>query len=182
MFDSGDHSQLVQLFIVARLGLGGWDVADRLEETPVVEPVHPFEGGEFDRFGMAPRPASVDHLRFEQAIDGLRQSVVVAVSDTADRRFDTGFGQTFSVADRDILYAPITVMHEAIPLGRAAIVRGLLQGIEHEAGLCRARHAPADDPPGGVAKGSACVAGGMATEGKTSITKATWTKPCQVAT
>jgi hypothetical protein len=32
-------------------------------------------------------------------------------------------------------------------LGRATIVERLLQGIEHEAGMRRARDAPADDAP-----------------------------------
>jgi len=41
------------LFILGRFGLGGWDIADRLEKTPVIEPVDPFEGGEFDRLGPA---------------------------------------------------------------------------------------------------------------------------------
>ncbi len=30
--------------------LGGWDMAEFAEETPVVEPVDRFEGGEFEVF------------------------------------------------------------------------------------------------------------------------------------
>ena len=33
--------------MVACLGLGRWDVADRLEQAAIVEPTHPVEGGEF---------------------------------------------------------------------------------------------------------------------------------------
>ena len=84
MFESGHHSQLVQLFIVARFGLCGWNVSDRLEETPVVEPVDPLEGGEFHGFGVAPGPASVDHLRFEQPVDRLGEGIVIGVADAAD--------------------------------------------------------------------------------------------------
>jgi hypothetical protein len=51
---SGHLSQFVQLFIVARFGFGGRDVADRLEEAAVVKPGYPLEGGEFDSFGVAP--------------------------------------------------------------------------------------------------------------------------------
>jgi hypothetical protein len=39
------------LCVIARFGLGGWDISDRLEQAAVVEPVDPFEGGELDRLG-----------------------------------------------------------------------------------------------------------------------------------
>jgi len=57
------------VFIVAGFGLGGWDIADRLEKPAVVEPVHPFEGGELHCLGVTPGPAAVDHLGLEQSID-----------------------------------------------------------------------------------------------------------------
>src|SRR3712207_8686367 len=72
--------------MVARLGLGGWDVADRLEETAVVEPVHPLEGGELDGFQRLPGPEPSDHLGLEQANDALGQRVVVGIADAADGR------------------------------------------------------------------------------------------------
>src|SRR5439155_527402 len=78
----------LKLSIVARLGLGRWDVADRLEEAPIVVPVHPLEGGELDRFQTAPRAAPADHLGLEQAIYRLGERVVIAIPDTADGGFD----------------------------------------------------------------------------------------------
>jgi hypothetical protein len=51
----GDTGHL-KLSIVGGLGLGGWSIADRPEETAVVEPVDPFEGGELDRFEAAQGP------------------------------------------------------------------------------------------------------------------------------
>ena len=42
------------LGIVARLGFGGRDIADGLEEAPVVAPVDPFQGGKPARLGTAP--------------------------------------------------------------------------------------------------------------------------------
>ena len=45
MFESGCHGLTGDLGIVARLGFGGRDIADGLEEAPMVEPVHPFQGG-----------------------------------------------------------------------------------------------------------------------------------------
>ena len=103
MFDSGDHSHVVQLFIVAGFGLGGRNIADGLEEAAVVEPIDPFEGGEFHCFGVAPGSAPVDHLGLEQAVDRLGQGVVIAVADAADRGLDPRFGEALSVADRDVL-------------------------------------------------------------------------------
>jgi hypothetical protein len=45
----------------------------------------------------------MDHLGLVETVDGLGESVVIGISDTADRRFDAGFSQTFSVFDRDVL-------------------------------------------------------------------------------
>ena len=89
--------------MIPRLGLGGRNVADRLEEAAVVEPVHPFEGGELDGVQRAPGPAAADDLGPEQADDALGQSIVVAVADAADRGLDAGLGQALGVADRDVL-------------------------------------------------------------------------------
>ena len=47
-FESRGYVEHVDLSIVACLGFGRRDVADGLQEPPVVEPVHPFERGIFD--------------------------------------------------------------------------------------------------------------------------------------
>ncbi len=54
MLESSCYGLTGDLGIIARLGFGGRNIADGLEETPVVEPVHPFEGSELDRLGAAP--------------------------------------------------------------------------------------------------------------------------------
>jgi hypothetical protein len=47
-----------ELQIIPILSLGGWDVADGLKESLMVEPGHPFEGGELQGFDRFPgRPA-----------------------------------------------------------------------------------------------------------------------------
>ena len=61
------------------------NISNGLEQAPVVEPIDPFERCVFDGFNGAPRSASMDELRFEEAVDGFRQSVVIAVADAADR-------------------------------------------------------------------------------------------------
>lgn len=38
---------------MARFGRGEWNVANRLEQAPIVEPVHPFQGGELNGFLQA---------------------------------------------------------------------------------------------------------------------------------
>ena len=86
MFDSGDHSQRVQLFIVSRLGLRGSNIANGLEEAAVVEPVHPFECGEFHCFCIPPRATTADDLGLEQAVDSFGEGIVVGISDAADGR------------------------------------------------------------------------------------------------
>ena len=60
------------------------EIADRLEEAPVIEPVDPFESGELHGLDISPRPAPVDHLGLVKSVDALGQGVVVTVPDAAD--------------------------------------------------------------------------------------------------
>jgi hypothetical protein len=78
--ESGCHGLTGDLGIVARLGFGGRDIADGLEEAPVVEPVDPFQGGKLDCFDAAPRTAPADHLGLEQADNRLGKSVDAPMS------------------------------------------------------------------------------------------------------
>ena len=80
MFESGGHGLTGDLGIVARLSFGGRDIADRLEEAPMVEPVDPFQGGKLDRLDAAPGTAPSDHLSFEQADDRLGESIDAPMS------------------------------------------------------------------------------------------------------
>ena len=81
------------------------------------------------------------------AYDRLGQGVVIGVPDTADGRFDPGFGEAFGVLDGYVLGSAIAVMDEAAPMGRPTIVKRLLQSIEHEAGMGRLAGPPTDNPP-----------------------------------
>ena|SRR6516162_3905964 len=49
-FESRRHGRLFQHGVVAFLSFGRRDVADGLQEPPVVEPVHPFQRRELDGF------------------------------------------------------------------------------------------------------------------------------------
>ena len=103
MVESRRLGNVLGLSIVACFGFGGWNVADGFEQAPVVEPVDPFQRGELDGFQASPRAASPDHLGLVEAVDGLRQGVVVTVADAADRRLDAGLGQTLGVLDGNVL-------------------------------------------------------------------------------
>jgi hypothetical protein len=72
------------LGIIACFGLGGRDISDGFEQAAVVEPVDPFERGEFDGLDAAPRSAPVNDLGLVEAVDRFGESVVEAVADAAD--------------------------------------------------------------------------------------------------
>src|SRR3954453_8434554 len=131
----------LKLGIVGGLGLGGRDVPDRLEEAAVVEPVGPFESGELDRFEAAPGAAPMDQLGFVEAVDGFGEGVVVAVTDAANRRLDARRGKPLGILDRDVLHT--AVMDEAAAPDGPALVQGLLQCIQYQAGVSRAGDTPA---------------------------------------
>src|SRR4051794_41815933 len=68
----------------------------------MVEPIHPFERGEFHRLDVSPWSTPTDHLGLEQADDGLGEGIVVGVADAAGGGLDACCGQAFSIADRDV--------------------------------------------------------------------------------
>ena len=72
--------------VIECLGLGRRDIADGLQEPPVVEPVHPFDGGEFHGLQRPPRAAPVNDRGLVEAVDALGQGVVVAIADAVSIR------------------------------------------------------------------------------------------------
>ncbi len=68
------------LTVVVGFELGWWDAAEVVEDASVVEPVDPFEGGEFEVVETAPWPFVADEFCFVEAVDGLGERVVVAVA------------------------------------------------------------------------------------------------------
>jgi len=64
--------------VVGGFELGWWDVAAVLVEAAVVEPVDPFQGGDLDVVGGAPRASGFDQLGLVEAVDRLGQSIVIA--------------------------------------------------------------------------------------------------------
>src|SRR5690606_8425482 len=72
----------------------------------------------------------------------------IAVSTTAHRGLNAGFGEALCVADRDVLSTPVAVVDQAVGLLWLTLIQRLLQGIEHEVGLHGTADAPAHDTTG----------------------------------
>jgi hypothetical protein len=89
--------------IVGGLKLRRWDVADGLQEPPVVEPVDPLQGGVLDLVEALPGAAPADQLGLVQPDDGLGEGVVVGVAAGANRGDRAGLGEPLGVADRQVL-------------------------------------------------------------------------------
>src|SRR5471032_15261 len=113
----------------------------------MIEPGYPFQGRQFD--GLAHLPGSTAMYQFclVQTVDGLGQRIVVAVALTAHGRFNAGFRQAFTVADGDVLRAPVAVMNQCVVTLRLASVQRLFQGIQDEVGAHRTADAPGYDAP-----------------------------------
>ncbi len=124
---------LVQHGVVAFLGFGGWNIADRSHQAAVVEPVDPLESGELDRLEGSPRSPPMDDFGLVKPVDGLSESIVVAVANTADGRLDPSFGEPFAVSNADVLRSFVGTVHQTAAIDWSALVQSLLEGIEHEA-------------------------------------------------
>src|SRR5688572_30442834 len=89
--------------IVRLLELQWRNVTDGLEQASIVEPVDPFQSCELDILCVSPGAAAMNDLGLVQPVDRFRECVVVGVASAADRRLDTALGESFSVANRQIL-------------------------------------------------------------------------------
>jgi len=133
--------------MILRLIFRRWHRANRFEQATVIEPIDPLERREFHGLEMPPWAFPLNHLRLEEADDRFGHRIVVRIAATADRRRDTGLGEPIAVAQRELLRAPVAVMHEVGGRRAAPGVDCLLEGVEHEVRRQRRRHAPADDAP-----------------------------------
>ena len=142
------HGLIVQHCVVSLLGFSGRDIADRLQQSSFVEPVHPFQRGELGGFERSPRSVPMNDLGFVEAVDGLGEGVVVRVADAAHRRLNPGLHQPLGVLDRDVLASAVAVVNQAAAMSGPSVVQRLLQSVEHEVGVRRPADAPADDIAG----------------------------------
>ena len=121
MFESRRFGGLLDLRIVTRFGLGRRNISDRLQQSPVVEPVDPFQRGELNLFNVSPRSPAPDHLGFVKTVDRLRESIIVGVSYAADRWLHAGVFQTLCVFYCNILNASVAMMNETAAGDRLSV-------------------------------------------------------------
>ena len=81
------------------LGFGWRGISDGLQKSASIEPVRPFQCCKLNGFELSPGSASVDHFGFVEAVDGLGESIVITISNAADRGFNSGFCQSLGIFD-----------------------------------------------------------------------------------
>ncbi|MGF7122735.1 hypothetical protein J2X34_003159 [Rhodococcus sp. BE178] len=89
--------------VVEGLELGWRQVAAVLVESTVVEPVDPFESGDFDLVNGPPKAPRRDQLGLVEAVDRLREGIVVAVPGGPDRGVDAGLDEPLGERNRRVL-------------------------------------------------------------------------------
>lgn len=62
-------------------------VSREFQKSAVVEPVGPFQGGEFKRFQASPRSTPTDHFSLVEAVDRFGGGIVIDVADTEGTSF-----------------------------------------------------------------------------------------------
>ena len=77
---SGFHGSVGEPTVEVCLSLGRRDIADGFQQPVIVEPGHPFQGGELDRFPALPGCPTVNQFRLVQAVDGLGQGIDAPMS------------------------------------------------------------------------------------------------------
>ena len=80
-----------------------WDVANGTVQACLVPPVHPLRGGELYVLERAPGPLFANELGRVQAVHRFGAGIVLRVAARAHRAHRTGLGQSFRVADREVL-------------------------------------------------------------------------------
>ena len=81
------------------LEFGRRGMPNGLQQSMVVEPVDPLQGGVFDVLDPLPGAAPADQLGLVQPDDRLGQRVVVTVATGADRGDGPGLGEPLGVAN-----------------------------------------------------------------------------------
>src|SRR5271166_111865 len=121
-------------------------IANWLQQPTVIEPVDPLQRCVLHGLQMSPGAAAVNDLRLVQPDERFGQRVVVRIAHATHGRLGSRFGQSLGVANRQILATPVAVMHD--PLDSGTRPQRLLQRVQDQFGMHRARHPPADDAPG----------------------------------
>ena len=98
-----------------------WYVSYAPEKPPVVAlrrffdnaGVDPSERRHFQILHVATRPLAMNEFGFVEAVNRLSEGIIIGIPDAANRVFDASFGQTFSMANGQILAATVAVMYQS---------------------------------------------------------------------
>lgn len=74
-----------------------------LQQSEVIEPVHLFKGGQFQRLLCFPVSTAVDQFGFVQPVDRLGKGFVIAVTTAPHRELYASLGEALGVQDGEIL-------------------------------------------------------------------------------
>ena len=85
----------------------------------------------------------MNHLRFEQADDGLGQRIVLGVAGGANWGIDTLVSHTFGVAGREVLASSITMVNQPLPM--FSYSQSLFQSVQYQCCFHRRRYTPTYD-------------------------------------
>src|SRR5262245_51394794 len=105
--------------------------------------MHPLERSELDGVNRTPWATSMDELGLVQADHRLRQGIIKRVNGAADGRLDARFSQALRVANGQVLYASVAVVHQVFYVRPG--VNCLLECIESKIASQRVRNARTDD-------------------------------------
>ncbi len=100
-----------------------------------------------------------------KTVDRFGESGVITVADTSDRWLDACLRQPLGIANGHVSGAAVGMVNQSAMMEGPSIMKCLIEGIEHKARISGPAYPPTDD---------------AASKGVDH--KATWTKPCQVAT
>ena len=121
-------------------------MTDGFKQACLVKPMHPIESLPLQRLDSLLGAFLANQLRFVKSADRLSRCIVVAVSGADHRGLNSRLQEPLTLADRNVLRAPVAVMDQSTPRGLSCIKR-LLQGIKNKVCLHVTANAPAHDKP-----------------------------------
>lgn len=125
---SSGHGFGIQCHVEVALDLCGWDVPDRLEQAPVVEPVDPSERRVFHGLEATPPTVVVNVLGLEQAVQ-CQSRHCHSCRRSADGWLDASSAKPLPVPDAQALETAVRMGDEPHAFHWPALMDGMLQRI-----------------------------------------------------